>query len=147
MTAATIAKPVPINLKLIAVRRLSEADRSEELGELAKATVIGDHDVPWIPDYPTECTLRTLLHPSLFRDGDDVAWAAFSEYHNSLLIAAGIDSGEIDWREYGAYTCPDPKDAAWWDALGEVDGWMNVLLHGHPEARARYIHTTQKAGA
>lgn len=147
MTAATIAEPVPIHFKLVAVRRLSEAERSEELGELARTTEIEDHDVLWVPDYRTECALRTLVHRSLLAGDGSLAWTAFSEYHNSLVIAAGIESGAIDWREYGAYTCPDPKDAAWWDALGEVDGWMNVLLHGDPQARARYIHTTQKAGA
>ena len=149
MTATIIAKPMPINFKLIRVRRLHESDRSEELRDLAGKTEIpAEEDTDdWVPDYRTECTLRTLLHSSLFEGGDATAWAAFREYRNSLLIATGIETGDIPWQDYAPYTCTygDRKEQAWWDAVSEADGWMRVLLGGH--GAARHIHTTQKAGA
>ena len=63
-----------------------------------------------------------------------------------MLTAAGIEPEEIDWREYAPYTCGDRQQQAWWDACGDVDACLRVLLGGHAAASQR-TRTTQKAGA
>ena len=137
MTAATIAEPVLIHYKVTVQLRKSEAERAEELRDLARSDT---------PDAATECAVRTWAHPSLIKDGDATeAMAAYRQYRSALQTADGIESGAIPWQDYAPYTCGDRKEQAWWDACGEVDGHMRVLLGGH--GAARHIHSTGKAGA
>ena len=91
-----------------------------------------------------EGAVRTWAHQSLLEDDGAAAWDAFCKYREALQTADGIESGEIDWRDYAPYNFGDRKEQAWWDAVGEVDGWMRVLLCGYGSGP---IRTTQKAGA
>ena len=133
---ATIAEPVPIHFKLTLQRRRDRDERTEELRNLARSTDT--------PDAAAECAVRTWAHQSLLEDDGAAAWDAFCKYREALQTADGIESGEIDWRDYAPYNFGDRKEQAWWDAVGEVDGWMRVLLCGYG---AGPIRTTQKAGA
>ena len=69
---------------------------------------------------------------------------AFVKYRDAVLTADGIDSGEIPWQDYAPYTCGDRKQQAWWDAFGDVDACMRVLLGGHAPRRGH--RTTRKRG-
>jgi hypothetical protein len=134
---AVATEPVPIHFKLTLQRRKTEGERAEAFRDLAQSSDT--------PDDAAECAVRAWAHRSLLEGDGSAAWAAFCEYRNALLTADGIETGAIPWREYAPYTCRDRKEQAWWDALGEVDGHMRVLLGGH--GAPRHIHTSQKAGA
>ena len=132
MTAATIAEPVLIHYKVTVQLRKSEAERAEELRDMARSDTT---------DAAAECAIRTWVHPSLIKDGDATeALEAYRKYRSALQDADGIESGDIPWQDYAPYTYGDKKEQAWLDACGEVDGHMRVLLRGH--GAARHIHTT-----